>query len=79
MAIERQTYSHDTPMEAEPEVDGETVEIPKSLLGGQEVGPGDVVRLEVVSDNTDSETLTVKYASEKEPSGIADAAAQFEG
>lgn len=82
MPIERNTdqvYSHDTKMEPESEEGGETVEIPVSLLGGQEVAPGDVVRLEVVSSGDESGMVTVKYATEKEPEGIEDAASQFEG
>lgn len=76
MAIE--TYSHDTPMEPE-EVESETVEIPTSLLGEQTVSPGDVVRLEVVALNDDSGTVTVKYATAKDPGGIDEAVKEFEG
>jgi len=52
----------EAPPEAAPEegATGETASIPASIVGGQEVSPGDVIRLEVVS--TDGETITVKYA-----------------
>lgn len=62
-------------MEVEAE---ETVEIPVSMLAGQEVAPGDVVRLEVVSLNDDSGTISVKYSTPKQTSSIEDAASEFE-
>lgn len=61
MAIEKATEPADS-MET-----GETTTIPLSIVGGQEVKPGDVVRLKVVS--VDGENLTVEYddgESEKE-------------
>lgn len=61
MAIEKATEPADS-MET-----GETTTIPLSIVGGQEVKPGDVVRLRVVS--VDGENLTVEYddgESEKE-------------
>ncbi len=85
MAIERKVYGHDTPMEpgdseGATEDAGETTEIPSSMLEGQTVKPGDVVRLEVVADNSDSGTITVKYAQPSDSgSAIDDAASKFEG
>lgn len=79
MAIERATYSHDTPMEPEEAVEGETVEIPTSLLGEQTVAPGDVIRLEVVTLNDDSGSVTVRYAKPNKASSIEKAASEFEG
>lgn len=61
--------------------EGETVDIPTSMLGGKTVSPGDVVRLEVVSVNEDSGTVTAKYATPKAPEasgGIAEAVKKFE-
>lgn len=56
----------------------ETVDIPEGMLEGQTVEPGDVVRLEVVSVNSDSGTVTAKYASNKpRPSAIDKAAHDF--
>jgi hypothetical protein len=55
-----------------------------SLLGGQSVSPGDVVRLEVTGVDEDSGEVTVKYASEKpaqEPAkkmGMEGMAAEFD-
>ena len=53
---------------AEPEMpeaaegEDESTTIPMALLGGQQVAPGDVVRLEVVSSDPDSGMVTVRYA-----------------
>lgn len=58
--------------------DSETVDIPVSMLMGQTVSPGDVIRLEVVTVNEDSGTVTAKYATEKKGSAIDEAASQFE-
>ena len=71
------------PMEESAEqVADETSTIPSSLLAGQTVNPGDVVRLEVVSVDEDSGNVTVKYASdpsaEEEPGGVASMAAEFD-
>jgi hypothetical protein len=63
---------------SEVEVEEETVEIPTSILGGQEVTPGDVVRLEVVTLNGDSGTVTVKYSTPRKTSSIEEAASVFE-
>lgn len=41
--------------------DGETATLSLSLLGGQSVKPGDVIRLEVVESSEDDGTVTVKY------------------
>lgn len=81
MAIE---YAEDS-SEA-PEMDeSETIEIPASILGDAVVGPGDIVRLEVVESPEDSEMIIVRYAQpkkrekpEKGMGGIDEAVAQFE-
>lgn len=66
-------------MESAPGDSSETTDIPVSMLEGKSVSPGDVVRLEVVSNNEDSGTITVKYASEKPmASAIDSAASKFE-
>lgn len=78
MAIE---HAEDMGEAESPQEDSaETTEIPVSMLEGQSVQPGDVVRLEVVSNNEDSGTITVKYAQPKEAPGSAidDAASKFE-
>lgn len=46
------------------EESSETASIPASIVGGQKVSPGDVIRLEVVS--ADGGTITVKYADPEE-------------
>lgn len=77
MAIERQTDFE--PSDDSMAEESETVEIPISMLAGQTVAPGDVVRLEVVSSNDDSGTITVKYAMpSKSGGGIKEAVAAFE-
>ncbi len=55
---------------------GETATLDLSMLGGQSVNPGDVVKLEVVSVSPDDGTLTVKYAQPK-TGGVDKAAAVF--
>lgn len=76
MAIERKEMGEET--EEVSEVSESTVDIPVSILAGQTVAPGDVIKLEVVSSDDGSGTVTVKYAApEPEPQGIAEAAAQF--
>lgn len=78
MAIEF-TGESETPMpEAGGGETGETVDVPVSMLAGQTVAPGDVIRLEVVSVNDDSGTVSVKYAVPKTGSAIDEAASQFE-
>lgn len=79
MAIEKNTYGFDTKVEPEADVEAETVELPVSMLAGKEAAPGDVIRLEVVEMNGDSGTVTVRYAQDKEPTSIEDAASEFEG
>lgn len=75
MAIE---YDDSRDRAVPEEVSEETVDIPVSMLAGQTASPGDVVRLEIVSVNDDSGTVTVKYATEKPMGGIKEAAATFE-
>jgi len=67
----------DGSMESESDVDtapempeaeaagGDSATIPLSILGGQRVSPGDVIRLEVVGADDDTGTVTVKYATQK--------------
>ena len=45
-----------------PPAEGEATTIPLSVLGGQSVEPGDVVRLRVVSVDEDNGTVDVEYA-----------------
>jgi len=86
----KNTYAHDDVMEAEPAAEevaevSEEVEAPEgpetatlslAILGGQQVSPGDIVRLEVVESDADSGTVTVKYKSPGD-SGVAGAASKF--
>lgn len=51
----------------EVEVASETAQIPLSLLGGQALGVGDVVRLRVVSVDDEGGTATVEYDHPEEP------------
>jgi hypothetical protein len=48
--------------EDEQPMEDMTAELPLSIIGNQEVSPGDVVRLEVVAVNHDNQSLTVAYA-----------------
>lgn len=74
----------DTTGEAPTEEAGETAQIPVSLLGGQTVSPGDVVRLKVVSVDEEGGSVTVEYyhpkqeKAEGEMGGIDEAVKQFE-
>lgn len=88
MAIERaseEMMSDETP-EVAPEESPEevTASLPASILAGQSVSPGDVVRLEVVSADDKDGTITVKYAAEpakEEPPakrGMESMAAEFD-
>lgn len=79
MPIEYQNNEGDAPApDLSEDVAEETVDIPASILQGKTVNPGDVVRLEVVTADDGSGTVTVKYATE-EPmkGGIREAAEQF--
>lgn len=62
------------------ETEVETVDVPLTMLGGATVAPGDVIRLEVVSSNDDSGSVTLKYATPKKASdeGIGAMARKFE-
>ncbi len=70
--------------DAEATEETASVQIPKSIIGDQEVKPGDVVRLEVVSVDDDNGMLNVKYAEPKEEAPpeegptISSMAAKFE-
>lgn len=50
----------DNPVEKEAE---ETAMVPMSILNGQEVAEGDVVRLRVVSVDEENQTVELAYAS----------------
>lgn len=62
-----------------PDAGGETTSLPLSMVGGQPVAPGDVVRLEVVSVDEESGTFTAKYSTPDEPEvgGIDEMAAKM--
>lgn len=62
MAIEEMAVEEE--VSETPDTSGETTVIPSSLLGGNTVKPGDVVRLEVVS--MDENGVTVRYSKPKE-------------
>lgn len=68
MAIERYGNSTrgemETPAEGNPaaETEEETAMVPMSILAGQEVSEGDVVRLRVVSVDPENETVELAYA-----------------
>lgn len=67
--------------EVAEEVVAESASIPLSILGGQTVTPGDVVRLEVVSLDDENGVINVKYAKPKaEPKklGVDAMAAEFD-
>lgn len=75
MAVESQQVG----MEAMPESGGEGEPLPMSLLAGNQVKPGDVVKLEVVSVDPEGQTWFGKYASEKPAGGaIARSASKFD-
>ena len=70
-------------MEESPDTDAakeqsETAELPLSILGGKEAAEGDVVRLKVVSVDSDNGTLTVAYASEPKMGGSEGMAREFD-
>jgi len=60
------------------EGDDDTATLSLDMLGGQQVNPGDVVRLEVVSVSPDDGTVSVRYAHPKNSGGISKAAAAFD-
>lgn len=67
-----------TAMAAEESV---TTVIPAAMLGGQEVAPGDVVQLEVVSVDSETGDVTARYAMPEETEevgGIDEMSAAFE-
>lgn len=57
--------------------EGETATLSLALLGGQQVKPGDTIRLEVVESSADDGTVTVKYAKPA-PKGEMGMAAEFD-
>lgn len=71
MAIER--ISETEPLA--PESTNETVDLPSSILAGQTVAPGDVVRLEVVSVDDSTGMVTAKYATAPAPEAGSDSMA----
>lgn len=65
-------------MEIDDDV-SETIDLPLTMLNGKSAKEGDVIRLEVVSSNDDSGTVTVKYAEPKQKfDGIKEMAMKFE-
>ena len=52
--------------EAVDEAVADSIDIPLTIIGEQEVEPGDVVRLEVVSVDNDNGVIKVKYAQPEE-------------
>lgn len=68
MAIER--------AEEAPEMEQETVELPMSIVKGQSVNEGDVIRLKVISVGDD--TITVAYATEPKSKGSDMMAKKFD-
>jgi hypothetical protein len=56
----------------------ETVTAPLSMLGGQTVQPGDVVRLKVVSVDDTNGTFDAAYDHPKKESGISEMASKFD-
>lgn len=84
MAIESAREYSETEVESpemeemETETAEETTMLPITLLAGQKVAPGDVVRLEVVSVNDDDGSVEVKYATATpKPSAIDGMASKF--
>jgi hypothetical protein len=90
MPIERYSEMPDAENPAEEQAPGEeseapmeeqTASIPLSLLGGQSVSPGDVVRLEVTGVDEDSGEVSVKYATapaKPAKQGLDSMAAEFD-
>lgn len=74
MPIEYANEGSDEPVESEDS--SETTTIPKSMIGGQSVGPRDILRFEVVSEDEDG--IVVKYAQPKKSMGIDEMAGQFD-
>lgn len=48
-------------VEEMPEEESESVSLPLSILGGQTVAPGDVVKLQVVEVDDEGGMISVKY------------------
>lgn len=64
-------------MGEETETIEETTMLPVTMLGGQAVSPGDVVRLEVVAVNDEDGSVEVKYATNKRNSAIDEMASSY--
>jgi len=67
--------------EAAETVEAEAVQLPVSIVGGQSVNPGDVLRLEVVSVDGENGVINVKYAkpaATSKPLGSEALAAAFD-
>lgn len=56
-------------------VETESASLPLTILAGQTVKPGDVVRLEVVSVSDEDGTFEAKYATPSEDTSAIDEAA----
>lgn len=74
MAIEHAEMTEESP-DTDTE-QSETAELPLSIVGGQEVKEGDVVRLRVVAVGDDS--ITVQYASPPKTGGSDEMAKEFD-
>lgn len=67
----------ETPTEV-PEPTQETATLSLSILGGQQVSDGDVVRLKVLSVDSESGTFDVAYAHPAKKGAINSMAAAFD-
>lgn len=64
-SMESESDMDTAPEMPEVEVAEETsTSIPASILGGQSVSPGDVIRLEVINADDENGMVTVKYATQ---------------
>lgn len=71
--IERAMEVEETPAEAE-----ETATLSLSMLGGQKVAQGDVVRLKVISVDEENGTYDAAYDHPKQEDGIGAMARKFD-
>lgn len=79
MAIERRVEELDESSDVSEDVSLEGSELPMELLGGMDVSPGDVVRIEVISVDPESGMWRGKYSTDKpERSAIDEAVSSNE-
>lgn len=57
----------------------ESVDLPRSIIGDQDVAEGDVIRLEVVAVDDENGVLKVRYAHPKEAEEETEAEPSIEG